>query len=152
MKAEAAERMPDPSESKQTNLMYKLVELRKASTKVRSMLDVMIVMSQPSAFCDSIVDGDNDEPKRGQLRQGVPESDAQLPVEDHEEAEAEDRRWKWLCMRMASRKRWAVRGHMMNYAKKMPKNIDGPGVGIGAHLREPGTVRGRWGWREIPHD
>ena len=41
------------------------------------------------------------------------------------------------------RKRWSVRGTMLNYRKNgLPKNVDGPARGLGSHL-------GRWGWREI---
>ena len=59
--------------------------------------------------------------------------------------------WVRMILRMSSRKRWACNMLALRNAKAMPKNIDGPGKGLGCHLREPGCAKGRWGWREIPH-
>ena len=73
------------------------------------------------------------------------------PSRSREVAVAVAQRWANLMLRMSMRKRWAVRGHLMAYAKKMPMSVDGKGSGFGSHLREPGCVEGRWGWREIPH-
>jgi len=59
--------------------------------------------------------------------------------------------WLRMILKISSRKRWAVNMIALRNAKQMPKNIDGPGTGFGCHLREPGCAKGRWGWREIPH-
>ena len=53
------------------------------------------------------------------------------------------RKWNNLMAKAISRKQWAVWGHARNYAKNgMPKNVDGPASGFGAHI-------GRWGWRQL---
>ena len=40
-------------------------------------------------------------------------------------------------------------GHLLEYSKDMPKDIDGKGAGLGKHIQEADKVPGRWGWREI---
>ena len=81
-----------------------------------------------------------------------PEADPDAePVSDERCAPAL-RHWPRFIQLMSTNKKWATKGHLRNYSKNgMPKNIDGVGKGPGKHLREPGCVRGRWGWREIPH-
>ena len=39
-----------------------------------------------------------------------------------------------LIQAMINKKKWAVRGHMLSYAKKMPKTVDGPASGFGKHI------------------
>ena len=54
-------------------------------------------------------------------------------------------RWQALVLEIQQRKRWAVRGHLLNYAKHgCPKNMDRPARGFGKHV-------GRWGWRAMCH-
>ena len=70
--------------------------------------------------------------------------------DDDEKTEAN--KWLRFVKKLSQNKKWANHGHALNFAKNgMPQNIDGPGKGPGEHLREPGCVIGRWGWREIPH-
>ncbi len=58
-------------------------------------------------------------------------------------------KWRRLINRISLRKKWAVMGHLLEYSKDMPKDIDGKGAGLGKHIQEADKVPGRWGWREI---
>ena len=55
-------------------------------------------------------------------------------------------RWQTLVLRIQERRRWATRGHLLNYAKSgCPKKVDGKARGFGSHL-------GRWQRREIAYE
>ena len=52
-------------------------------------------------------------------------------------------RWVKLLSTVIMRKKWAVKGHALNYAKNgLPKSVDGKATGLGSHL-------GRWSFRDM---
>ena len=62
------------------------------------------------------------------------EPSGRVPERDAGSRERVRLRFARLIQTMISRKKWAVKGHMLNYAKKMPRNVDGPASGFGKHI------------------